>query len=355
MSLRHGASVGENESLHNATNPWTVARANHAKVPGRSTSQAYAIERTELGCHQLSYAAGSTSLDPDGYRLIGQADGKRLGELVSVFPCLADHIDPESLIINAYPAALGLQGFAPLVDTYLHPPTFIRSMRLAARQLRTVIFAAQPLVGADLLMQFARTGFEVPDQLLWATGGYYLPRSLQQTVSNLLKRLGCDLRVMHCYGVAEVGHTCFAAVDRFSCGLPRYRLVAGHVEASVNANQQLVLASRHRTIVTEDYAAKAQRYWKIRSGPSRMSPEISRVLESWTADQWLRRTGYLAADANETFLQLRQWVQPEQTADPLDCVHQNTEIGFHRFWERFGGSLHAKPKWRASSGSGSGE
>lgn len=355
MILRHDVDVRGTESVvdvaiapeSTAVSTPALASASIAKAKASSNeySNARAIARTDLGCHQLSYAAGSTSLDPDGYRLIGQADGKRLGELVSVFPSLATHIDPESLIINAYPAALGLQGFAPLVDTYLHPPTFIRAMRLAARQMRTVVLAAQPLVGADLLIRFARTGFEMPDQLLWATGGYYLPASLQKTVSEMLKQLGCDLRVMHCYGVAEVGHTCFAAIDRFPCGLPRYRLVAGHVNASVDSQQRLVLASRDRTLVTEDHATESQQHWKIRSGPSRMSAGILQTLESWTPDQWMRRTGYLSADSDSSWLQLREWIQPEQGHGPVNRVHRQREIGFHRFWERFGGSLHAKPKW----------
>ena len=296
--------------------------------------------RLNLGVQQLSYAAGSTSLEPDGYRLIGASDGQRLAQLVTVFPSLSSMISPESLIVSAYPAALGLQGFAPLVDTYLHPPTFVRSMRLAARQVRPIVFAAQPLVGADFLVRALRSGYEMPHELLWATGGYYFPQSLERFIAEQLGSIGCRFKVLHCYGVAEIGHTCFAAMKRFKSGLPKYQKIVDHVTVSVSDSGHMTLTTSQREVVTEDHAQRVDECWSIRNGSSRLSNAVLDELESWTTEHWLRRTGYLHSSANKSVFQLREWV---------DSPTSQNECRYHRFWETHGGSLQSKPVWSQST------
>ncbi|TWU26903.1 hypothetical protein Pla52o_07590 [Novipirellula galeiformis] len=300
--------------------------------------------RTELGQHQLSYAAGSTSLEPYGFRILGQSDNNRLDHLLSSFPELSRLLHREALIISAYPAALGLAGFAPLVDTYLHPPTFIRAMRLAAIEDRSVVFAAQPLAGVDLLLRAIHQQMELPQRMLWAAGGYYFPRSLEVFITDCLAQQGCQIEYLHCYGVAEIGHTCFAAMERFDSGHPRFRKVAPEVTASViGGNSQLALQrSDGRSIVTEDYADEINGEWLIQSGHGRMCPEVREQLESWSHQDWMRRTGYLAAQAKNTRYQLREWVE---------CCGDERELRYFRFWEQHGGSLQCKPKWNRASAS----
>jgi hypothetical protein len=315
-----------------------VARCNteHAGNKRMNLVQISQPQRPDLATHQLSYAAGSTSVDPQGYRLIGQRDGQRLPQLKSVFPSLADLIDPNSLIINAYPAALGLQGFAPLVDTYLHPPTLIRSLRLAARQSRAVVFAAQPLVGADLLLKAIDAGFELPTKMLWATGGYFFPQSLEKFISERLSDFGCETHFLHCYGVAEIGHTCFAATNRFSSGLPMYRKIVPDVEAYAGVNGFMTLSIEGRSIVTSDYIEPREGHWSIWNGASRLCPSVSSLLESWTSDSWSRRTGYLRSTKEGYAFQLRENVGSKNS---------DQEYRYHEFWDRFGGSVQSKPIW----------
>ncbi|GAA5510579.1 hypothetical protein [Novipirellula caenicola] len=294
--------------------------------------------RTNLGANQLSYAAGSSSLEPYGFRILGQSDNQRLAQLLASFPKLATMLHPESLIVSAYPAALGLSGFAPFVDTYLHPPTFIRAMRLAALENRTVVMAAQPLAGVDLLLRTLRNRLEIPERILWAAGGYYFPSSLERFVSEQLRQHGCDIEFLHCYGVAEIGHTCFAAMQRFDSGHPRFHKVATEVAASVvGTDSRLALHHENgRAIVTEDYADQIDGEWLIQSGHGRMCPQVRDELESWTSHDWNRRTGYLSVDATGMIFQLREWIDSEP---------DNNERRYFQFWEQYGGSMQCKPKW----------
>ncbi len=289
-----------------------------------------------LGTKQLSYAAGSTSLDPNGYRLIGENDGQRLTQLLAVFPDLSSIISPNCLIINAYPAALGLQGFAPYVDTYLHAPTLIRALRLAAQQERPVVFAAQPIVGADLLIKAIDAGWELPQSMLWATGGYYFPHSLERYIAKRLRLAGCEVRFLHCYGVAEIAHTCFAATSRFSDGTPRYRKIIDPVEVGKSSAGFMTLALNGRRVVTSDYVKRIKNEWSIDNGPSRLSLRVANELESWNEGEWSRRTGYLKSTQGSIEYQLREHIE---------LVETEAEHRFHRFWEAFGGSLQSKPQW----------
>ncbi len=50
------------------------------------------------------------------------------------------------------PAALGIRGFDAFIDSYLHPPTVIRGFRFAMMHQRPVVFASQPLAGAELFV-----------------------------------------------------------------------------------------------------------------------------------------------------------------------------------------------------------
>ncbi|MCM2374127.1 hypothetical protein [Aporhodopirellula aestuarii] len=291
----------------------------------------------DLGANQLSYAAGSSSLTPDGFRILGESDRQRLQQLTGAFPSLLGWLNPDSLIISAYPASLGLQGMAPFVDTYLHPPTFIRAMRLAALDMRPVVMAAQPLLGAEMILQTIAAGLEMPKAVLWAVGGYYLPHSLESFIAEELAECGCDLEVLHCYGVAEIGHTCFAAMNRFESGEPRYQLIADDVFTSIERGSgRLQLRREDRVLTTEDLAEVVDGDWKIRNGSERMCPEVFRDLESWSPSAWRRRTGYLHADARRTVYQLRESVDPNASTQ---------EIRYHRFWEQFGGSVQCKPQW----------
>ena len=288
--------------------------------------------------HQLSFAAGSNSLDPHGYRVIDESARCRLTQLTKTFPILTSFLNSSSLIISAYPAALGLTGLAPFVDTYLHPETFIRAMRLAVAESRPVVLVAQPLVGADLILQYCRKEFEFPSRLLWASGGYPLPISLEKFVLELTSSRSCDTTVLHSYGVAEIGHSCFAAMDRFDSGIPRFKKVATEVTAHLSpASGQLSLKLNNRCVQTGDTAKIIDGDWEIESG--RLDLLIREELESWSALKWERRTGYLIAKNRTSVFQLREGVSESGASD---------ESHYHKFWHLYGGSLTAKPLWNSN-------
>ncbi len=293
---------------------------------------------------QLSFAAGSTSLDPYGYRVIDSSSGQRMVQLVRVFPELSRFLNPGSLIISAYPAALGLQGMAPVVDTYLHPPTFIRAAHLAAIELRPVVMVAQPLAGADLLMRLLASGNPLPKQILWASGGYYLPRSLEEFIAWKLAEQRCSIKFLHSYGVAEVGHTIFAATQRFASGLPKYRQIAREVTVELDGSDNyLVLQRGGKRLNTGDMAHLIGNSWAIESG--RTSEKSVSEIESWSPHQWERRTGYFQTVDQHRIFQLRDRV--EATNDDI----QDNELPYHLYWHRFGGSFSTKPRWdRCSNG-----
>ncbi len=288
------------------------------------------------GLGQISYAAGSTSLDPHGFRVLAPDDSQKFAAIRREFPRAGELLQPHSVCISAYPAALGLRGFDAFIDSYLHPPTVIRGFRLAVLHRRPVVFASQPLAGADLLLQVMEANHQMPQRLLWAVGGYYLPMSLETFLRRELKRFGCEIDVLHCYGVAEIGHTCFAACERAVSGHPIYRLVDASVEASQDKSTgRLRLCRAGRNLVTEDDVETHAGSWLIRSGVSRLHPTIFRRLESWTDEQWRRQTGYVVTRGRHIDLQLRQGIMPSR----------QLEIRLHRFWEQYGGSWLTKPLW----------
>lgn len=289
---------------------------------------------------QLSYAAGSNSREPYGYRVMDDSGREKLLALVGYFPVLKEFLSPEGMIVSAYPAALGLTGVGTFVDTYLHSTTFMRALRLAARESRTVLVAAQPLVCADFLWQHYNSHFETPGRMVLALGGYYLPTSLEQFLRTLMAERGCSVKILHSYGVAEVGHTCFASMSRFECGSPRYTHVATDVTTSIHASsKELSLASTNRLVQTGDHAEVIEGTWRIKSSESRLHPQIVAELESWTADDWKRRTGYLKTNGHRFYFQLRQDAENRRRAD---------ELSFFDFWKEFGGSFTCKPDWSLS-------
>ncbi len=292
---------------------------------------------------EISFSAGAEAPSPSKCRVVEQDAQKRLSQIGEAFPGVRRILASWPVLIQAYPAPLGLRGAnATLVDTYLREVTVQAAFEWAVLEDRDAVFVAQPLAGAEFL--FRATSSTLPRRILWAVGGYYLPASLEQTVVEHLRERGCGVHLLHSYGVAEVAHTCFAATERDPNGLPKYRKVADEIDAHITAiNQEdvgrlnLKGPQNEISVDTGDFATVKENVWTIFGGAQRLAAPLRALLESWTSAQWLRRTGYLRASQTEICYQLR-----------AGCVDNSypQEIPYYRYQERYHESLLSKPDWR---------
>lgn len=284
----------------------------------------------------LSYPAGSTSWEPYRFRVVGVQSADWVGHLLTCFPVVAEFFGSQSLVLSAYPATLGLSGFSPSVDSYLHPPTFFSALQLAAMENRNLLLAAQPLIGADLLYRATREGFPLPKRILWGIGGYYTPVSLEKFIRSRLGERGVEIRFLYSYGMAEIGHSLLCATERFPTGEPVFRLVSDEIQLEFDGSSQLVIVNQNgKTFSTGDLAEQRGDAWLIRSSSCRLDPRVQDNLEAWGDREWTRRTGYLHASDVALHFQLRENVR----------TPEGDELCYHLFWHHFGGSVTMKPKW----------
>jgi 2-polyprenyl-3-methyl-5-hydroxy-6-metoxy-1,4-benzoquinol methylase len=284
---------------------------------------------------QRSYSAGSTSSDADAFRVVKHDLPARLGLLTDRFPGIRSYLD-NPMIISAYPASLGLDGLGPMVDTFLHPPAFLRALRAAAVENRSAIITSQPLAGAELLLHGLDAADTLPRKILWAVGGYYLPKSLENTIRHAFESRDVTVEVLHCYGAAELAHTCLAAGKRDDAGWPEFQPVLPGLQVSTDAGSgELVLGLPDRSERTGDQARQSGESWQIISNVRRLDPAVREELESWSMYDWTRRTGHLHAENDTTIFQLRSGIQPTSS----------NQLSLNDFWQRFGGGWTTKPNW----------
>ncbi|WP_047817112.1 hypothetical protein [Rhodopirellula islandica] len=316
----------------------------------------------------LSYSAGSTSLDPYKFRVIDSGQpAEKMQRLVSTFPALQPFfVDPsQSLVVDAYPASLGGMESMTRVITYLHPPTCIRALRLATAENRRVVFVAQPLAGADLLIQALGTQMDWPSELLWATGGYHLPASLQRSVDGWLAERGCRLSVLQAYGVAELDHTLLASMHRDQESRPIYQLVDPRLEldAEQTGGRGDSELSDHlrfggEELPNHDRIESVVGGYCIHGNPSLYCEGALQWLEQWQPEDWLKHTGYWTERGRVIELQQRagrsssgstlnsvSW--PAMTSLPTGVPCQS--VDHYEFMSRNGMSWMEKPKWNSAA------
>lgn len=309
-------------------------------ICGRKRNRPKCAGELEGKC--ISFSAGTTSTDPYGFRVLATGAQSKVTKLAKLFPELSGYADRSSILINAYGASLGLDGAMNYVDTYLNKNTFCRALTLAAKEKRLAIVTAQPLIGAEFLLNCCDKQVPFPTRILWAVGGYYLPKSLERTMRLACEERGCSLDIIHCYGVAEIGHTCFAATERGSDGLPLYIQADDNVIARIDEAGELVIESRcpRVTIATSDHGARIGDRWKITSGRERLSEDVQDLLESWTSGEWRLRSGRLQFIDSGWVFQLREG----QAANA-----SQTSVRYFEFCEMFGVELTSKPNWGQTS------
>lgn len=322
----------------------------------------------------LSYSAGSASRDPHGYREIDeQGSAEKLSRIMTRFPDLAKLLGDfqNVLLINAYPATLGGLGQLPLVDTYLHPPTFVRATTLAALEKRTVLCAAQPLMGAEMLLRASQQSDEFPEHLIWSTGGYPLPQSLERAVRSWLIHRGCDLTVLHCYGIAELDHTLMAAMHRDQEGRLIFHAVQPNLQIDISHQGCHVdsLGLNSRRMRCEDQIDLVGETYRIGGDARRFPFDKMARLETWTIDDWTQLTGHVGWTKRGEQLQRRAHCDsstppakstalkdtdfpsvlplrhPTERNESSGAAQNARRIAFHTFAGRFGMSWQQKPNW----------
>lgn len=287
------------------------------------------------GNHQRSYSAGSTSSDNDAFRVVKNDLPDRIATLTERFPKIKGYLD-NPMIVSAYPASLGLDGLGPMVDTFLHPPAFFRALRAAAVENRSAVITSQPLAGAELLLHALDAVDTLPENILWAVGGYYLPESLELTIRSAFASRGSTVEVLHCYGAAELAHTCLAASERDESGWPRFQPVLPGLEVSTDGGSgELMLGLPDRREHTGDQARRMGDSWQVISNVHRLDPQVRKELESWSMFDWTRRTGHLHADGKTTIFQLRSGIKSTSS----------NQLSLNEFWQQFGGGWTTKPNW----------
>ena len=70
--------------------------------------------------------------------------------------------------------------------------------------------------------------------------------------------------------------------------------------------------------------------------PKRLHPLVHRAMESWSEENWKRRTGYVRREDEMIWIQLREGVTPQE---PDELAHFD-------FANRFGFTWLNKPYWR---------
>ena len=290
----------------------------------------------------LSYSSGSENRDPHGFRIAGNG-GNLLALIESRWPELVRSFRGRMpIIINAYPAFIGTFDFGVTVDSYLSYTTASRALHLAHVEKLPVMLLGQPLLLAHLLNQHIDQGHPMPDAILLGMGGYPAPRSLEVFLEGLGKSVGCDITMVYGYGVAEVDSACLLASKRNEANELVYSLRGPDVEVTLEG-ENLLLTLKKDGVASEPFRTgdqgRAVEGGYVIYNAERMHRDVSKILESWTEDDWKRRTGYL--HYGMVFrVQLRKGATPKL---PF-------ESEFYEYSKEYGHSWLFKPQWKLIGG-----
>jgi len=285
----------------------------------------------------ISFSAGQDAGDPRKFRCIHNSGEDRLANVVCHFPKLASVLQTVPMIVNCYPAALGAFPSAAICDTYVRQSAFSRALDLCDLEEQTAIILGQPLAVANLLFHHMVNQGTMPQNAIICVGGYYCPSSLEKFIQRILEELECSSQFFHAYGMAEVDFAIFVGERVLPHGRVSYIHVAPHVLYQTNGNElQLRRIDDDVFHGTGDHGEFDENgRLAIRSG-RRLDSRIVELLESWTQEDWERKTGYLRCLPDESLrFQLRKGVTTSSVS----------EVKFGAFQDEFEGSFLDKPDW----------
>jgi hypothetical protein len=294
----------------------------------------------------LSYSSGRQDQGPYGFRVLRKG-GTVMPLLARRWPgVLASFGGRTPIVINAYPATLGVFEFGVMVDSYMSLATGSRAMHLAALEKMPVMLLGQPCFVADLMYRHLAKNPVMPDTLIIGTGGYVMPRSLQNSLEELCRAQVQSMHVVQGYGVAEVDSSCMLAVTRDADGNLVY-YPRDDVRVDLDGERLLLsLRGPDGDLVMDrfdggDSARATPDGGYLIWNHERLHPHVLRILESWSPRDWERRTGYLYY-GREIRFQLRKGFEPEIAL----------EAEFHDYMKRYGQQWLFKPEWGRAKDAG---
>jgi hypothetical protein len=283
------------------------------------------------GC-VISFSGGTIGPDPKKWRFVTSNGSDKLLQILSRFPSLQQIFAAQPILINAYPATFSPPAKIVFVDSYCRWQTFCSGLMFAAQQGMTCIITAMPLMAAHMLLQAINWGYLLPSRIILMLGGYYCPYSLERFFIELLGKASSAVTVLHLYGVAEIEAGMLAAQRTtespemdFQAIDPNWRPI---VEGGYLCFQRI--SDPACVMPTGDPAQISGTTVRLQVPSPRLSLFTRDLLEGWSHDDWLRRTGFLHRDGIGFSLQCRA----DELPDPElhECEHYDFNRVFAQSW-----------------------
>lgn len=290
----------------------------------------------------LSYSNGASSLDPYKYRVVGVA-GDQLSYVGRAFPKIGSILTDAPVVILNYPSFLGYFEGITVVDTYLREATFTQATLLALTEERPLFLVGQPLSLVHLIRSYLKMGHRFPARVVVALGGYFCPGSLERYIRHLLAPHCPHPEIIFGYGIAEVEFACLIGTRKKDDQPIIYRQSSGSVDIkrdSITGHLLLRRVGDDSYIDSGDTVEVSnnndEANLQIRQSKERLPDFVLAFLESWTNEDWDRRTGYLGViDSNIKAIQLR--------ADAMKIDEK--EEDFFDYMRSFKQNWADKPRW----------
>lgn len=300
-----------------------------------------------VGC-AISFSAGTLSPNPSKWRVVSSNGSRKSLYLLKRFPDLDPFLAGLPVLINAYPAMFNPPAKVVFIDSYGRWQTICAALHLAASHSLSCIITSMPLTVAELLLRVIQEKTPPPSRILLLLGGYYCPNSLECFLVDLLRRAGVDVSVLHLYGIGEI-----------ESGLLGGRRGKGSSEIafkSIDPDWHPVLSGRflafqnltepNRIETTDDPCEISGDAVHLSFPNHRLSKATHELFESWSENNWIRRTGYVHSDGSKFILQCRPNIIPRKgEAGCANDLRMTEECQCFEFCHRFGQSRFDKPQW----------
>jgi hypothetical protein len=288
--------------------------------------------------------SSGTTGGPRSWRIL-QKHKTMISEAKEKYPNIMKDFSPNAtLFINAYPAFIPFYGGGDYIDAYVDPDTAKAALKFAFDQNKAAVLIAQPLFALELFMRYEQSGLNFPKRLLVVTGGYPIPSSLLTVLETIAEKNNCLMNWLAGYGLAEIDAGLFFSMemkDKEIIYYPRSDVKVAIVNPDSDGFGKMKISLKNKTEneLVKDEAKQMGNGFIIRAEKTKVNKKNFQILESWTLEDWRRKTGYLYHDLNKKkyIYQLREGLSP----------NNDQEASFYSYAESIGGfSWNKKPIWK---------